>query len=58
MPHDCQVRENLLLAALPEEVLERLIPHLEPVAMPAGKVLHEPGSPLGGAWFPTTSFVS
>jgi CRP-like cAMP-binding protein len=50
--------ENRLLGALPEDVLERLAPHLERVAMPLGRVLYESGAPVHEAYFPTTSIVS
>lgn len=51
-------RKNLLLAALPAAEWFRWAPHLEPVDMPLGKVLYEPGSQLTHAYFPTTSIVS
>ena len=50
--------QNSLLAALPEPVRERLLPHLEPVQMPLGDVLYESGSQLQYVYFPTTSIVS
>lgn len=50
--------ENRLLGALPEDVLERLAPHLERVAMPLGRVLYESGAPVHEAYFPTSSIVS
>ena len=51
-------RQNLLLAALPAAELERLAPLLEPVAMPLGQMLYEPGQQLQFAYFPTTSIAS
>ena len=51
-------RQNDLLAALPEESYERLLPHLEPVSMPLGKVLYESGIQMRHVFFPTTSIVS
>jgi len=51
-------QQNHLLAALPAEVQNRLIPHLERVAMPLGKVLYESGDALRHAYFPTDSIVS
>ncbi|UJX41190.1 Crp/Fnr family transcriptional regulator [Desulfovibrio sp. JY] len=51
-------QQNHLLAALPAEVQNRLIPHLELVAMPLGKVLYESGDALCHAYFPTDSIVS
>jgi CRP-like cAMP-binding protein len=55
-PH--RPRQNLLLAALPEEVSERLNPQLELVPMPAGKVIYECGPQQRHVYFPTTSVVS
>ena len=51
-------QQNHLLAALPAEELDRLLPHLELVAMPLGDVLYESGTHLGHVYFPTTSIVS
>lgn len=50
--------QNYLLAALPADEYARLLPHLERVPMPLGKVLYEPGEKLQHAYFPTTSVVS
>ena len=55
-PHD--PRQNHLLAALPAQDRERLLPHLERVTMPLGHVLYESGSELRHVYFPTTSIVS
>ncbi len=51
-------RQNHLLAALPAAEFERLVPHLELVAMPLGEVLYEPGGQMWHAYFPTTAIVS
>ncbi|PTS86785.1 Crp/Fnr family transcriptional regulator [Pseudomonas sp. HMWF032] len=51
-------QQNHLLATLPDEVLERLLPHLELVAMPLGMVLYESGDTLRHVYFPTDSIVS
>ncbi len=51
-------RMNNLLAALPAAELERWLPQLEPVQMPLGKALYEPGSRMTHVYFPTTSIVS
>lgn len=53
-----RLEQNQLLAALPELVRKRLFTHLEPIEMPLGKALHEPGSQMRYAYFPTTSIVS
>ena len=50
--------QNHLLAALPEEVFERISPHLELLSMPLGEVLYEPGQQLQHVYFPTTAIVS
>jgi CRP-like cAMP-binding protein len=51
-------RQNYLLAALPEAVYERLLPHLELVPMPLGHVLYKSGGELPYLYFPTSSIVS
>ena len=51
-------RQNRLLAALPDAEWARLLPHLEIVDLPLGKVLYEPGDRLAHVYFPTTSIVS
>lgn len=50
--------QNHLLALLPQEVFERIAPHLELVSMPLGEALYEPGGQLHYAYFPTTAIVS
>lgn len=50
--------QNSLLAALPEDVLNRWAPDLELVEMPLGRVLYEPGTVLSHVYFPTTAIVS
>jgi CRP-like cAMP-binding protein len=50
--------QNHLLAALPAEIFDRLLPHLELVAMPLGQVLCESGDQLPHVYFPTTAIVS
>ena len=50
--------QNHLLAALPEEILERLSPNLELVSMPLGEVLCESGGQLQHVYFPTTAIIS
>jgi CRP-like cAMP-binding protein len=53
-----QPQQNHLLAGLPVEVLNRLIPGLELVALPFGKVLYESGDILQYVYFPIDSIVS
>lgn len=50
--------DNLLIAALPQDVRGRLIPHLELVNLPLGKVLYESGDPEHYAYFPIDCLVS
>ncbi len=50
--------QNKLLAALPDAEWERLRPHLEPIEMPAGRIVREPGSAVSYAYFPTTAIIS
>ena len=51
-------RQNQLLAALPDHEYERVLPHLEYIAMPVSAVLCESGATVSHAYFPTTSIVS
>jgi CRP-like cAMP-binding protein len=50
--------QNHILAALPREDYEVLLPHLELTAMPLGWAVYESGGRLGYVYFPTTSIVS
>jgi CRP-like cAMP-binding protein len=50
--------QNQLLAALSAVEYQRLTAQLEPVALELGQVLHEPGSRVQHAYFPTTAIVS
>jgi CRP-like cAMP-binding protein len=52
------LRENHLLAALPDAESQRWLPQLEPVEMPLGQVLYESGGTLSHVYFPTTAIVS
>lgn len=58
MPASRTHHRNHLLGALPDEVYERLAPHLEPVSMPLGDVVYESGIQMRSVYFPTTSIVS
>jgi CRP-like cAMP-binding protein len=51
-------QQNHLLAALPEEVRQRLLPALKPVELKLGKVLYESGDSLSHVYFPVDSIVS
>ena len=47
-----------LLARLPPEELERLLPHLEPVSFALGEVVYESGGQQSYIYFPTTVIIS
>lgn len=49
---------NHLLAALPGTELQRLLPHLEWMAMPLGQVLCEPGVIPDHVYFPTSAIIA
>lgn len=53
-----KLRQNNLLAALTEDELLRLRPHLELIPMQVGQVLCEAGEPFSHVYFPTTLIVS
>jgi CRP-like cAMP-binding protein len=50
--------QNHLLAALPAAEFARLAAHLQPVALPLGEMLYEPGAQLQHAYFPVSAIVS
>ena len=58
MPPATSPPANLLLAALPRDEWERLIPHVGAVELPLDKVLYEPGGALHRVYFLTTAIVS
>ncbi len=51
-------RQNRLLAVLPNETYDRLLPHLELVSLELGNVLYESGDQLSFVYFPATAIVS
>ena len=51
-------RQNHLLAQLPMQDYSRLRPQLEPVQMPAGEVVCEPGTTMAYAYFPLNCALS
>ena len=51
-------RQNWLLAALGDVEWQRISPHLQPLTLPLGKVLYDPGSKPSHVYFPTTAIVS
>ena len=58
IPSSQDLRQNLLLAALPDAELQRWVSQLETVEMPLGHVLYESGATLSHVYFPTTAIVS
>jgi CRP-like cAMP-binding protein len=55
---DLDPRQNLLLAALPADHLERWQAALAPVDMPLGAALYESGVAMTDVYFPCTAIVS
>lgn len=51
-------RQNLLLAALPAEDFELLLPHFSAISVELGGSLYEAGEQLKCLYFPTTAIVS
>ncbi len=51
-------KDNRLLAALPAENYDRLLPVLEPVALPLGMAIYESGGAQGYVYFPSSAIVS
>ncbi|HAC67891.1 MULTISPECIES: Crp/Fnr family transcriptional regulator [Pseudomonas] len=58
MPEDSKPQRNSLLAALPDDVQQRLSSHLELVHLALGQVLYESGESVRYVYFPTDSIVS
>jgi CRP-like cAMP-binding protein len=54
----CPPNENRLLAKLPSEEYERLLPQLQEVSFSLGEVVYEFGGHLDHVFFPTSSIVS
>lgn len=50
--------QNHLLAALSPGVKQRLLPHLEQIELPLGKVIYESGDTLRNVYFPVDSIIS
>ncbi|MBW4537508.1 MAG: Crp/Fnr family transcriptional regulator [Myxacorys chilensis ATA2-1-KO14] len=50
--------KNQLLAALPDEDYQRILPHLEVVDLPLQKVLYHPGDSIEYVYFPRESIIS
>src|SRR5882724_3981389 len=58
MPTSADLKQNSLLAALPDAEWTRWFPQLERVDMPLGQVVYEAGDTLKYMYFPITSIVS
>jgi hypothetical protein len=58
MRESTDFRKNQLLASLPDSEWQRWSSALEPIQMPLGEVLYEPGVALNFVYFPMTSIVS
>ncbi len=50
--------QNYLFHSIPYEEWNRLLPMIEPIDLPLGKVLYEPGMKMSHVYFPTTAIVS
>ncbi|HZE71673.1 MAG TPA: Crp/Fnr family transcriptional regulator [Pyrinomonadaceae bacterium] len=50
--------DNLILAALPREEFESLLPHLESVSLPVGEILYNSGDAVEYVYFPGTALIS
>lgn len=49
---------NHLFHSIPPVEWEKLLPHIEAIDLPLGKVLYEPGLKMSHVYFPSTSIVS
>jgi len=49
---------NYLFHSIPPVEWEKLLPHIEAIDLPLGKVLYEPGSKMSHVYFPSTAIVS
>ncbi len=50
--------KNQILAALPPDAYQRLLPHLEEVDLPSGKIIYEIDGPISFLYFPAGSLIS
>ena len=57
-PTQTHPRHNRLLAALPPDEYEEVLPALEPVALLPGMALYESGDPQPYLYFPESGMVS
>ncbi|TXT46202.1 MAG: cAMP-binding protein [Spirochaetes bacterium] len=57
-PNPPNPRQNHLLAALPEEIYNQILPSLERVSLALGETISESGGATPYVYFPTTAIVS
>jgi CRP-like cAMP-binding protein len=50
--------QNYLLAGVSDVELARLLPNLQPISIPLGKVIYESGEKMDYVYFPTTAIIS
>jgi CRP-like cAMP-binding protein len=50
--------QNDIFHSIPDAEWGRLLPHIEPVELPLGMVLYEPGTKMRHVYFPSTAIVS
>ena len=58
LPQARNADQNVLLGTLSQSDRERLMPHLQPVALSPGQVLSEPGERIQSCYFLTSAVVS
>lgn len=58
MPSTRTAVGNRLLASLPRKDRQRILAGCEPVDLPIGAILAEPGERIRHVYFPTESFIS
>ena len=51
-------KQNQILAALPAKEYARLLPNMELIQLPLGRVLYEPGVQMDYVYFPITGIIS
>jgi CRP-like cAMP-binding protein len=49
---------NYLFQCIPDKEWDRLVPYIEQVSLPLGKVLYEPGTKMNYVYFPSSAIVS
>lgn len=51
-------KKNRILADLPEDEYQRILPHLEPVDLPSGKIIYDIDQPIDYLYFPSNAMIS